>query len=82
MLNDGTVYEKLHLIKAPTEDFGKTPRGIMLMVEDPAFWGLANQCFTSIPAGVLGKTELWFSKNHDHDTGAVAREFYYILPIP
>ena len=52
------------------------------MVEDPKYWELANQCFTSLPAGVLGKTEKWFTENHDHDTGAVAREWYRIFPIP
>ena len=70
------------MLKGPTDDFDKSPRGIMIMVEDPKFWELANESFISIPAGELGKREQWFSENHDHDTGAVAREFYYILPIP
>ena len=82
MLNNGTMYEKIHLIKGPTDDFEKTPRGIMLKVENPKFWKHAKQCFISHPAGVYNKPELWFSKDHDHDTGAVAPEFYYILPIP
>jgi len=57
MLNDGTTYDKLHLIKGPTEENVHVPRGIMIMVEDPKFWELANTCFSSIPTGVLGKVE-------------------------
>ena len=62
MLSDGSTYEKLHLIKGPTEEFEKAPRGIMVMVENQKFWEFADKCFVSIPAGVLGKNELWFSE--------------------
>ena len=42
MLNDGRTFDKLHLIKGPTEDFDKTTRGIMVMVEDFEYWIYAS----------------------------------------
>ena len=53
----------------------------MVKVEDFHYWEFANQCFISIPAGINEKPEIWFTEDHDHDTGAVAYDFKYILPI-
>ena len=56
----------------------------MLNVDDPDFWKQCKKCFVSYPTnvGTRDQNETWFSENHQHDRSAVAREFYYILPIP